>query len=95
MNPIRRWFIKRRIRKQLVRRGFPGKETLTMQNVIKWILTLNFIPSGWLTLAAGWSGILAALACFLGYPPPGFDCPADPWGSLVAGLVGVGLGRRK
>lgn len=66
-----------------------------MQAIVKWIATLGFVPTGFLTLGAGWVGILSALACFLGYPPPGFECPADPWGAFVAGLVGVGLGRRK
>ena len=66
-----------------------------MKQIIEWIVKLHVVPTGALTLAAGWLGIVSALLCWLGVTIPGMTCPADPWIALQAGLIGVGLGRRK
>lgn len=65
-----------------------------MKRAIEWLLRLEVIPRGWLTLAAGFSAVLTGVACFAGVQVPGIDCPADPWLLVTGGLAAIGLGRR-
>lgn len=67
------------------------------KNLATWIFNLHIVPSGYLTKAAGWVGVLVALLCVLGHAVPGVPCPVDPQTALVTGvtgLIGIGLGRR-
>ena len=59
-----------------------------------WLINLKVFPTGTLTKAGGWLGILSAVFCLLGHPLPFLPCASDPITSLTAGLIGVGLGRR-
>jgi hypothetical protein len=68
------------------------------KSVAAWVFKLNLIPAGYLTVGAGWIGILLAAACVLHISIPGYTCPQDPASGLmeaISGLGLVGLGRRK
>lgn len=65
--------------------------------ILKWVANLHLIPSGYLTMGAGWLGVVLALACMLGVSIPGYSCPADPAQGFIEGITGlglIGLGRR-
>lgn len=88
------WFVKRQIDKR-------KKKEVSMdqlKTVLTWVFKMDIVPSGYLTLGAGWVGIILALACALGITIPGYSCPQDPVAGLVEGMAGlgfIGLGRRK
>lgn len=67
---------------------------MDIKSAIGWLINLKAFPSGTLTKAGGWFGIVVALACLIGHPIPFVPCAEDPVTALTAGLVGVGLGRR-
>ena len=87
------WYLKRQIKKELKRRGVSRKERRTTMKGLNWLVNLQAVPSGMMTLGAGWLGILMSVACFFGVEIPG--CPMDPGATLLTGLIGIGLGRRK
>ena len=63
-----------------------------------WFFKINIIPAGYLTIGAGWIGVVLALACVLHISIPGYTCPQDPASGLmeaISGLGLIGLGRRK
>lgn len=69
-----------------------------IKSIAAWVFKLNVVPSGWLTIGAGWFGLVLALACVLHMTIPGYTCPQDPatgFVDAVAGLGFIGLGRRK
>lgn len=67
-----------------------------MSKAIQWLLSLDFIPRGWLTVLAGFAAILTGLACLTGVAEAtGLSCAADPWTMIVGGAAAIGLGRRK
>lgn len=65
-----------------------------MSRIVGYLLKLDFIPRGWLTVAAGFSAVLTGVVCLAGVSLPGVACPADPWVLVTGGLAAVGLGRR-
>lgn len=70
----------------------------SLKKILVWVANLHLIPSGYLTMGAGWIGILLALACMLGISIPGYTCPTDPAQAFIEGITGlglIGLGRRK
>ena len=74
-----------------------GGNMESVTKIIKWVANMHFIPSGWLTMSAGWLGVALALACMLGITIPGYTCPADPAQGFIEGITGlglIGLGRR-
>lgn len=85
------WYIRHRLKKlaKSIKEG-----DVNIQTVLSWLGNLKFIPSGYLTKAGGWLGIISAVACMLGHPIAWLPCATDPVTSLTAGLIGVGLGRR-
>ena len=69
----------------------------SLKKILVWLANLHLVPSGYLTMGAGWLGVLLALACLLGITIPGYTCPADPAQGLIEGITGlglIGLGRR-
>jgi hypothetical protein len=92
MNVFRRLWLAGKVRAAL------GGNMDAVKNIAAWVFKLSIVPSGWLTLGAGWLGIIMALACVLHIPIPGYTCPQDPATALVEAISGlglVGLGRRK
>ena len=65
-----------------------------MGNAVKWLLRLDVIPRGWLTVVAGFAGLVNGIACLAGLQVPGVACPVDPWLLITGGLAAIGLGRR-
>lgn len=69
----------------------------SLKKVLVWVANLHLIPSGYLTVGAGWLGVIMALACVFGITIPGYTCPQDPAQALIEGIGGlgfIGLGRR-
>jgi hypothetical protein len=65
--------------------------------LLKWAARLGFVPSGVLTVASGWLGLVVSAACVVGIESTLITCPADPMAALVSGATGlglIGLGRR-
>lgn len=65
-----------------------------LKGIIAWIVKLQIVPSGWLTIGSGVAGILMGVLCYFGVQIPGVPCPADPSTAIVAGAGLIGLGRR-
>ncbi len=102
VNPVVRWCIKRKIKRELKRRGWDRKERNLMLKALEGLAKLSFVKSGWLTLLGSWGAILDATAvpfmCAIHHPIAGVPCPDSPAQAALLGLVGVigvGLGRRK
>ena len=66
---------------------------MDIKGILSWVVNAKLIPSGWMTKASGWLGIVSSVACMIGHPLPFIPCP-DATTSLIAGLGLVGLGRR-
>ena len=59
---------------------------------VKKILSLSFVPSGWLTLMSGWLLVVAALICWsdtLAALVPFIDCKVVAGVAGGTGLVGI------
>ena len=94
-----RFFVKRKIKQELKRRGIGRQERQVVMELVTKILAyvfkLKVVPSGYLTVGSGVVGMLMGLLCMAGVSVPGVDCPADPLVLLTAGAGLVGLGRRQ
>ena len=66
-----------------------------VKKIVGWLVKLQIVPSGYLTIGSGAVGIAVAILCMLGVQVPGVDCPTDPTVLLTAGAGLIGLGRRK
>ena len=96
---IIRFFVKRKIKQELKRRGIGRQERQVVMELVTKILAYIFkmkvVPSGYLTIGSGVVGMLMGLLCMAGVSVPGVECPADPLVLLTAGAGLVGLGRRQ
>lgn len=87
---VAKWWLKRRLKREVRR---IRKEATMLGKT----LLLRFIPSGWLTVGAGWFSILNAIRCYFGIDVAGLECMPNPGEAMVSGLTGlglIGLGRR-
>ena len=88
MNPFRKVWLGLKIKQAI------GGDMESVKSILSWIVKLNIVPSGWLTVGSGAVSILLGALCYFGVQVPGVECPADPTVMLTTGAGLIGLGRR-